>query len=109
MPSTRYRDLVDLVAIITAASVAADSQAIALASEARRRGIRLPSRFGAPDRKLWVRGYAAEAERSLLPAARTLETALALVRPFVDPLLDGSAAGSWVPEQSRWAQPDRHP
>jgi len=109
MPSTRYRDLVDLVAIVTAASVAADPQAIALASEARRRGIRLPSSFGVPDRELWVRGYAAEAERSLLPAARTLETALALVRPFVDPLLDGSAAGSWDPEQSRWTQPDRHP
>jgi hypothetical protein len=29
--------------------------------------------------------------------AHTLDEALAIVRPFVDPLLDGSAAGRWDP------------
>lgn len=102
MPSTRYKDLVDLVAIVTGASVAADLQTTALVSEARRRGIRLPARFDVPDRELWARGYAAEAERSLLPTARTLDLALAVVRPFVDPLLGGTAVGTWDRQHGRW-------
>jgi len=102
-PSTRYKDLVDLVAIVTEASVKAQPQMAALASEAKRRRITLPPRFGVPDRHLWERGYAAEAGRSLLPVARTLDEALAVVRPFLDPLLDGRAVGRWDPKQGRWA------
>jgi hypothetical protein len=101
-PSTRYKDLVDLVAIATGASVEAAAQMTALASEAKRRGITLPQRFGVPTRALWERGYAAEAGRSLLPVARTLDDALALVTPFLDPLLDSTAFGAWQPEQARW-------
>jgi Nucleotidyl transferase AbiEii toxin, Type IV TA system len=94
-PSTRYKDLVDLVAITLAASVDAKPQMAALRSEAERRGLRLPARFTVPDRAMWERGYAAEAERSLLSTARTLDEALAVVAPFLDPLLDGSAQGAW--------------
>jgi len=94
-PSTRYRDLVDLVAIVTGASVEADAQSAALRSEFDRRELTLPARFDVPDRALWEPGYAAEARRSLLDTAQTLDEALAVVRPFVDPLLDGTAAGSW--------------
>ncbi len=101
-PSTRYKDLVDLVAIVLAASMDAEPQAAALRSEAERRGLRLPHNFGVPDPGLWERGYAAEAERSLLPIARTLHQALAVVSPFLDPLLDGSAAGTWDPQEARW-------
>ena len=39
MPSTRYKDLVDLVAIVTEASVVAEDQRAALWSEAERRGL----------------------------------------------------------------------
>lgn len=102
MPSTRYKDLVDLVAIVTEASVSADGQGIALASEAKRRGITLPARFDVPDRELWERGYAAEADRSLLPTARTLDEALAVVRPFIEPLLEGTAVGIWDPMRRLW-------
>jgi hypothetical protein len=70
-PSTRYRDLVDLVAIVLAASVEAEPQLSALRSEAQRRGLQLPGRFAVPDRGLWQRGYRAEAARSLLPKAQT--------------------------------------
>jgi hypothetical protein len=102
LPSTRYRDLVDLVAIVAGASVEAEPQITALASEARRRGITLPTRFDVPDRDLWERGYAAEAARSLLPVAHTLDEALAFVRPFLDPLLEGTAAGRWDPKSRQW-------
>lgn len=101
-PSTRYKDLVDLVAIVTVASVEAEAQMTALASEAKRRGISLPQRFGVPARDLWERGYAAEAGRSLLPVARTLDEALAVVTPFLDLLLEGTAAGTWDPKEGRW-------
>ncbi|MGH2650497.1 MAG: nucleotidyl transferase AbiEii/AbiGii toxin family protein [Actinomycetota bacterium] len=47
-PSTRYKDLVDLVAIVLAASVDADPQMAALRSEAERRRLRLPDRFTGP-------------------------------------------------------------
>jgi hypothetical protein len=102
-PSTRYKDLVDLVAIVIAASVEAERQMAALRSEAERRGVPLPVRFIVPDRELWKPGYAAEAQRSLLPVALTLDEALAVVSPFLDSLLDGKARGAWDPKGGRWA------
>lgn len=101
-PSTRYRDLVDLVSIVTGASVAAEPQLVALASEAQRRGVTLPARFDVPDRALWEPGYAAEVARSLLAIARTLDEGLAVVRPCLDPLLSGTASGMWDPNASAW-------
>ena len=101
-PSTRFKDLVDLVAIVTGASVLAVPQMQALRSAAQRRAITLPGRFAIPDREMWERGYAAEARRSRLAAARTLDEALTIVSPFLDPLLDGTAAGRWDPQQGKW-------
>lgn len=73
----------------------------ALASKAARRDLTLPRRFDVPDRTLWEPNYAAEADRSLLPLAHTLDEALAVVRPLLDPLLDGTAAGDWDPNGGR--------
>jgi hypothetical protein len=101
-PSTRYRDLVDLVAIIRSASVAADAQLKALTSEAERRAVQLSRVFDVPDRTLWLAGYAAEAARSFLPVTRTLDEALAVVKPFLDPLLDGTATGVWAVSSRTW-------
>lgn len=102
-PSTRFKDLVDLVAIVTEVSVAADLQIAALTSEAERRGMPLPTAFDVPDHAIWERGYAAEAGRSLLPTARTLDAALSIVRPYFEPLLAGAAAGRWDPTLGRWS------
>jgi hypothetical protein len=104
MPSTRYRDLVDLVAIVIEVSVEAEPQTAALLSETKRRGISpVPVRFDVPDRGLWETGYAAAANDSLLEMGRTLDDALAIVTPFVDPLLAGGASGSWHAEHGNWA------
>ena len=102
--STRYKDLVDLVAIASATSVAAEAQITALRSEAERRGIELPTAFSVPDAEAWKRGYEAEAARSLLEMAATLEEALELMGHFADPLLDGTAHGRWDSRAQRWAQ-----
>jgi Nucleotidyl transferase AbiEii toxin, Type IV TA system len=101
-PSTRYRDLVDLVAIVTSAEIEAAPQLAALKAEAAQRGITLPAQFGVPDRGLWVAGYAASAGGSLLRQGRTLDQALRIVRPFADPLLDGTAAGRWDRRLQAW-------
>jgi hypothetical protein len=101
-PSTRFRDLVDLVAISLGATIDADPQMQALRTETTRRGVKLPDQFDVPDRKLWESGYSAEARRSLLPIAHDLDEALDVVRPFLDPLLDGTAEGTWDPAARRW-------
>lgn len=102
-PSTRYKDLVDLVAIASSASVEAQAQIVALRSEAKRRSIELPSDFAVPDLGAWKRGYEAEAARSQLEADATLEEALELMARFADPLLDGSARGTWEPGARAWS------
>ena len=103
LPSTRFKDLVDLVAIVTELSVEAEPQAAALLSEADRRGIvPLPTRFIVPDRELWEPGYAAAAKDSLLEVGHTLEDALGIVTAFVDPLLAGNATGRWDPARRVW-------
>jgi Nucleotidyl transferase AbiEii toxin, Type IV TA system len=79
--STRYKDLIDLVGIITGASLNARAALRALTSEANRRRVQLPPAFDVPDRALWEPGYSAQARRSLLPVAPTLDDALAVVRP----------------------------
>jgi hypothetical protein len=103
LPSTRYRDLVDLIAIIRGASVSAEAQRAAILSEFGRRGLELPTTFNVPDRQLWVPGYAAEARRSLLATAATVDVALEIARPYLDPILQGSAVGAWDPSANRWA------
>ena len=58
-PSTRYKDLVDILAIVIHAPIDAEAQARALASEAQRRQIALPDRFTVPDLGTvgaWLRG-----------------------------------------------------
>lgn len=104
MPSTRYRNLVNLVSIVTGASVPAADQITALVSEFDRRQLNLPTSFDVPDRRLWESGYAAEAHRSLLTAGHTLNEALTLVKPFIDPLLDQSATGHWDPGARQWLE-----
>ncbi len=55
-----------------------------------------------PDRSLWVPGYAAAAGGSLLRRGHSLDEALGIVRPFADPLLDGTAAGLWDRRLQAW-------
>ena len=102
MPSTRYRDLVDLISIVTGTSMPAEGQRAALVSEFQRRRLPLPEFFDVPDRRLWEAGYAAEARRSLLTTGRTLDEALPIVRRFIDPLLSAAASGAWDRELQEW-------
>ncbi|GLU50504.1 nucleotidyl transferase AbiEii/AbiGii toxin family protein [Nocardiopsis ansamitocini] len=101
-PSTRFKDLVDIVSIVNRAALSADEQRNALYSEAERRVLVLPREFSVPDRSLWEPGYAAEAARALALPADTLDRALAAVSLFLDPLLHGTAQGNWDPHTASW-------
>lgn len=101
-PSTRYRDLIDLVSIATRASIDSIALSNAIHSEFERRRLVLPDTFDVPDRELWERGYAAEVNRSFLEVALTLDEALVIVRSFLDPLLRGVAEGIWNPATLEW-------
>jgi hypothetical protein len=101
-PSTRFKDLVDLVVLVHHVRPSADDQYRAWTSEAARRGIPPPHRFDVPDEALWQAGYGAEVKRSSLPFARTLAEALERVRPFADPLLASGARGIWDPGRRAW-------
>lgn len=102
-PSTRYRDLIDLVTIATRASIDSNALSKALRSEFERRSLVLPDTFDVPDRELWERGYAAEVGRSFLDVAPTLDEALDIVRAFLNPVLSGIAEGVWNPTKLEWS------
>lgn len=101
-PSTRFKDLVDLVVLTTHARPTAEAQCKALDSESARRGIALPRTFDVPDAALWQPGYGAEARRTRLSKARSLPEALVWVRQFLDPLYGGTADGIWNPDKGLW-------
>jgi hypothetical protein len=101
-PSTRFKDLIDLLAISGRATVGAALQERALVRGADRRGLLLPTSFDVPDRRLWERGYRAEARRTVGLDIVDLEQALVVVRRFVDPVLAGSARGSWDADRQTW-------
>jgi hypothetical protein len=107
--STRYKDLVDLVALLHAVRVPAADAARAWQSEIVRRGLR-PERFAVPVNAGWDRGYPAEARRAYGPTLPGLEDAVALAGRFVDPLTAGTAQGRWDPDARCWShEPDGRP
>lgn len=102
LPSTRYRDLVDLVIILTDQELDAVRTAEALREEAKRRDLELPTKLTAPS-ELWRDGYAKTAAGTMLPPTlRTLEPALNVVASCFAPLLRGVMEGTWDPAELRW-------
>ncbi len=102
-PSMRFRDLADLVLIAHARAVSADEMARALASERLRRDLPRATTLVVPDGVVWRDGYRSIARDLPTLTERTFAEALELARRFVDPVLDGSAAGrTWDPEELVW-------
>lgn len=103
-PSTRFRDLADLTLIAHARAVSADEMARALASERLRRDLPRATTLVVPDSAVWRAGYRSIARDLPNLAERTYDEALALARRFIDPVLDGSAAGlAWDPRALAWS------
>jgi nucleotidyltransferase AbiEii toxin of type IV toxin-antitoxin system len=101
-PSTRFRDLVDLTSLVTRVEVRAEDQRVAVLSELDRRKVVIPEHFDVPDQRLWEVGFAAAIRKAAEPTVNNLAEALALMRAFLDPVLDGTATGQWDPAARRW-------
>ena len=100
--STRVKDLIDLVVIAHCAHLSAQDAIAALRAQASRRDIVLPARFGIPDMDHWSRHYPIEARKVRGLTEQTLGDAVSVVRDFVDPILAGTATGSWDSVTLRW-------
>jgi hypothetical protein len=102
-PSTRFRDLVDLVLVAHSQQVRADELATALASERLRRELPLGNELAVPDETLWRAGYRTVAADVPGIAEKNLADALPLAKRFIDPVLAGSVRGAvWDPVDLVW-------
>lgn len=103
VPSSRYRDLVDLVLITANLELDAGDTVTALTAEARRRGMSLPARLEVPGPD-WAAGYRVLARATTLASElHDLPAALLAAGACLDPLLGREiAAGMWDPQDGRW-------
>ena len=100
-PSTRYRDLVDLMLIADRQVIEAGPLREALLSEYRARGLDTPSRVDLPS-EAWVDGYAAEVGPVEAVPERTAAEAIEKLRRFLLPVLTDNATGQWNPASRSW-------
>ncbi len=110
-PSTRYKDLVDLLLVALKVPLPGPETHRILLDEAdrrRKRGtfLELPDRFVVPYRTSWTTGYATVAAGVVeLPEhLRRLKGAESLAHAFITPLLQPEAPkGHWNPDERVWS------
>ncbi len=107
LPSTRYRDLVDLVLIATTQPVDATLLRAALHSEYERRGLDPPHRFEVPEAGDWEAGYRRTTSDAPGLEITSLDEAVSIVAALIDPILADRTSGTWHPEGQAWTDP-RH-
>ncbi|MDQ3578789.1 MAG: nucleotidyl transferase AbiEii/AbiGii toxin family protein [Actinomycetota bacterium] len=108
-PSSRFRDLADLVLMALREELDGAELHFALHSEATRRQRRgttiiLPAVFTVPDPNTWPEGYR-EIARTVhgLENHRTLDQATQLADRFVTPLLGKTVPGQWTTAEQTWS------
>ena len=99
-PSTRYRDLVDIVLIAQSQTVNATELRIAVESECDHRGHSLPPQLTLPD-DTWRNGYSAIARTVPDLSVQGANDALAIAVSLFQPIFDGRADGTWEPAEQR--------
>ncbi|PZS07256.1 MAG: nucleotidyl transferase AbiEii/AbiGii toxin family protein [Acidimicrobiales bacterium] len=108
-PSTRYRDLADLLLISQQEPIIGRAVQVALNSEQRRRigigtDLRMPRRFEIPALSSWRQNYpAAAADVVGLRGCQTLHDATVAADAFVTPLLSHADPGTWNPTSRCWS------
>ena len=103
VPSSRYRDLVDLVVIARTQTVDADALRLAITTEVTHRGLPPITRWAAPPG--FATAYPGAARN--VPECRDhrdYATATALIHNFLDPVLtDGLTTATWHPDRLDWS------
>lgn len=102
VPSTRYRDLVDLATFARTSEIDGNALAKALRSEATRRGLPLPYQLPDPAGPDWRAGYARSVRDAPNLPDRELDSALQTVRAMLDPVLQDEHGGHWDPDVLTW-------
>lgn len=100
-PSSRYRDLVDLVLIAKTQVVYADDLRKALLSEYTHRRLDAPTTVTLPSSD-WKQGYADIARDVPTLDNVDADSAIAIVRKMIEPAINGTASGTWDPKTHRW-------
>jgi hypothetical protein len=106
--SSRFRDLLDLVTIVNSEVIEAEDAIRACAQRRLRPGMTAAANALQLPSATWRSGYrkvAREAAKLAVPEASAFpeaDDAVALVAEFLNPVLFGTATGSWNPEQRRW-------
>ncbi len=100
-PSTRYRDLVDIVLIAQTQTVDADALRTAVESERLHRSHSLPERLELPDSS-WTRGYAAIARTVAGLDVQDASDAIAIAVSLYRPVFEDGIDGTWEPTTLRW-------
>lgn len=103
-PSSREKDLVDLVVLATTQDISGHALQTAIAHETRLRQMGPINRFVVPSN--WGPAYAKMAKSVPYCADyRTVNQAQELVAAFIDPVLSGSASEStWTPASRTWTR-----
>lgn len=105
-PSSRVRDLVDLVVYVTMEPLDGRRLTACLSREARLRHLDAFDQFVVPDiwRTTWSRSYAKSANEAKLPEVlRSVGAAELLVKSCVDPAIAGRTDGLvWSPGERAW-------
>nr|WP_278250920.1 MULTISPECIES: nucleotidyl transferase AbiEii/AbiGii toxin family protein [unclassified Actinopolyspora] len=110
IPSSRVKDLVDLVYAISHDVVDGRLLNQALRKEVQRRTaqrteITLPMGFDIPDHRSWAEGYARQVSTTDgFHELHSFEDAVALADAFLTPILRGDAVNQWSPTTQRWEQ-----
>ncbi|MFF5986984.1 nucleotidyl transferase AbiEii/AbiGii toxin family protein [Prauserella flavalba] len=112
-PSSRVKDLVDLVLVALRAELDGATTHAALHAEVDRRraadvDITLPPQFEIPERASWASGYqaAVRSTPALTKQYPTLQDCEPLMAELVTPLLGPRAPGRWNPDEGRWTELD---
>jgi len=100
-PSSRYRDLVDLVLIANTTTIKAADLNQALYSEYKARNLTPPKTVTVPSPD-WQKGYTKIAKTKPNLKQQTLTEALETVQDFLNPILTGQTTGTWQPETQNW-------
>ncbi|RLY94028.1 hypothetical protein EAE32_01960 [Kocuria tytonicola] len=105
--STRYRDLADLVRMVSDLSIDEERLAAMLRHEAHRRRMAELPRELVPPHELWVKEYprAARAFSGFPEQLRPLEASLHCAGRCLNPILSGAqTSGTWDPSARQWRQ-----
>lgn len=104
-PSTRYRDLADIVRILDAGPLDAARFIVVLKRESGRRRLTLPNLMGPPSGQ-WRDAFPLQARTFAEYPSRLyeLDASLDETRPCLDPILSGErTSGTWNPATRSWS------